>query len=137
MENYNKGMTIIEVVISIMITGFILVGMLQLYSLGAIQSNLARHKVMAVNITQAEIEGHINKGYETITQEINQGIYPKTQDVKIDAGKTGNTDDDINGTMITSISNVSEGYKVTANVSWNDYYGAMSEVVTSTITSYL
>jgi len=137
MKSYNKGMTIIEVVISIMITGFVLVGMLQLYSLGAIQSNLARHKVMAVNITQAEIEGLINKGYETITQEINQGIYPKTQDVKIDTGKTGNASDDINGTMITSISNVSEGYKVTANVSWNDYYGAMSEVITSTITSYL
>lgn len=132
-DRNNKGLTIIEVVISIMITGFVLVGMLKLYSLGAIQSNLARHKVMAVNIAQAEIEGLISATYEGITLS----DYPMTKTVKIDTGKTGNTSDDIDGTMITNISNVSEGYKVTIDVSWIDYYGGMNEVVTSIITSYL
>ena len=132
-----NGLTIFEVMVSMVIVGFVLVGMIQLYSMGAVQSSITRHKLMAVNLAQAEIEGLINKGYKTITQEINQGIYPKTQIVKIDTGKTGNASDDISGTMITSIANVSEGYKITVNVSWNDYYGAMSEVVTSTMTSYI
>jgi len=137
MKSYSKGITIIEAVISMMIAGFALVGMLRLYSLGAIQSSIVRHKVMSINIAQAEIEGLINKGYEVITQEISQSIYPKTQIVKIDTGKTDNTDDDINGTMITNISGIIEGYKVTATISWNDYYGPVNEIAESIITSYL
>ena len=133
MKSCNKGMTIIEVVVSIMIVSFVLVGMLRLYSLGAAQSNLARHKIMAVNIAQAEIESLISATYEGI----NLSNYPMTKAVKIDTGRTGNANDDINGTMVTSISSVNEAYKITAVVSWTDYYGAMSEVVTSTITSYL
>lgn len=133
MKSCNKGMTIIEVVVSIMIVSFVLVGMLRLYSLGAAQSNLARHKIMAVNIAQAEIESLISATYEGI----NLSNYPMTKAVKIDTGRTGTANDDINGTMVTSISSVNEAYKITAVVSWTDYYGAMSEVVTSTITSYL
>lgn len=133
MKSCNKGMTIIEVVVSMMIAGSVLVGMLRLYSLGAAQSNLARHKIMAVNIAQAEIESLISATYEGI----NLNNYPMTKAIKIDTGRTGNANDDINGTMVTSIYSVNEAYKITAVVSWADYYGAMSEVVTSTITSYL
>jgi len=133
MKSFSKGITIIEAVVSIMIAGFVLVGMLRLYSLGDVQSILSRHKIMAMNIAQAEIESLISASYE----EIDINSYPVTKVVKIDTGRTNNTDDDINGTMITSIANISEGYKVTATISWNDYYGQMSEVVTSTITSYL
>ena len=133
MKSYPKGISILEVVVSIMIVSFVLVGMLHLYSLGAIQANLARHKVMAINIAQAEIESLINVSYEGI----NFGSYPVTKTVKIDTGKTGSTGDDINGTMVTTIVTTSEGYKVTITVSWNDYYGAMNEVAESTIASYL
>lgn len=133
MKSYSKGLTIFEVVVSIVIVGFIVVGMLQLYSSGAIQSSIVRHKLMAANLAQAEIESLINVSYEGI----NIINYPMSKTVKIDTGKTSNTADDINGTMITSISNVSEGYKIIVTVSWNDYYGAMNEVMTSTVTSYL
>lgn len=133
MKSFSRGITIIEAVVSIMIVGFVLVGMLRLYSLGDVQSVLSRHKIMAINIAQAELEFLINASYE----EININSYPVTKTVKIDTGKTNTTSDDIDGTMITSISSISEGYKVTATISWNDYYGQMSEVVTSTITSYL
>lgn len=133
MKSYSKGLTIFEVMVSMVIAGFIVVGMLQLYSLGAIQSSIVRHKLMATNLTQAEIESLISASYESI----NMINYPMTKTVKIDTGKTSNTTDDINGTMITSISNVSEGYKIIVTVSWNDYYGAMSEVMASTVTSYL
>ena len=133
MKNYSKGLTIFEVVVSIVIVGFIVVGMLQLYSLGAIQSSIVRHKLMAANLAQAEIESLISASYESI----NMINYPMSKTVKIDTGKTSNTADDINGTMITSISNVSEGYKIIVTVSWNDYYWAVNEVLESTITSYL
>lgn len=126
-------MTIIEAVISIMIAGFVLAGILRLYSLGAVQSNIARHKVMAVNIAQAEIETLVNASYENI----NISGYPVTKNVKIDTGRTDNVNDDINGTMVISISDTGEGYKVTVTVSWNDYYGMITEVMTSVITSYL
>jgi len=133
MKSFSRGMTIIEAVVSIMIVGFVLVGMLRLYSLGDVQSILSRHKIMAMNIAQAEIESLISASYEGI----NSNSYPVTKTVKIDTGKTSNASDDINGTMVTSISSISEGYKATATISWNDYYGQMSEVVTSIITSYL
>jgi hypothetical protein len=130
MKGYSKGLTIIEAVVSIMIVGFSLVGMLQLYSVGAIQANITRHKVMAVNKAQEEMEFRISLGFDAT----NPGIYSDI--VKIDTGKTNNTSDDINGTMVTNIVSVSEGYKVTVTVSWNDHYGAMSEIAESMITSY-
>lgn len=133
MKNRPNGLTIFEVVVSMVIVGFVLVGMIQLYSLGAVQSSIARHKLMAVNLAQAEIESLISASYENI----NTGNYPVTKTVKIDTGKTASASDDINGTMITSVASVSEGYKITVNISWNDYYGMMSEVVTSTMTLYL
>jgi type II secretory pathway pseudopilin PulG len=133
MKGFSRGMTIIEAVVSIMIVGFVLVGMFRLYSLGDAQSVLSRHKIMAMNIAQAEIESLISVSYEGI----DSSSYPVTKTVKIDTGKTNATGDDINGTMITSISSIDEGYKATATVSWNDYYGQMNEVVTSIITSYL
>jgi Tfp pilus assembly protein PilV len=132
-KNMPNGLTIFEVIVSMVIVGFVLVGMIQLYSVGAVQSSIVRHKLMAVNLAQAEIEAIISASYESI----NTGNYPVTKTVKIDTGKTAAASDDISGTMITRVASVSEGYKITVNVSWNDYYGAMSEVVTSTMTSYL
>jgi len=128
-----RAMTIIEVVVSILIVGFVLVGMLRLYTLGAIQSNITRHRLMAANLAQAEIESLRNSSYEGISP----GSYPLTQSVKIDTGKTGNSSDDINGTMRTVVSTIPEGYKIIVTVSWNDYYGVVNEVVESTITSYI
>ena len=131
-KNMSNGLTIFEVVVSMVIVGFVLVGMIQLYSLGAVQSSITRHKLMAVNLAQAEIESLISASYESI----NPGNYPVTKTVKIDTGKTTADTDDINGTMVTNIIPISEGYKVRVTVSWNDYYGAMSEVMETIITSY-
>lgn len=128
-----KGMTLIEVIVSMFIVAFMLVGMIQLYSLGNIQSVLARHKTMAVNLAQAEIEGLKNASYEGIVL----ADYPSTKQVKIDTGKTASTADDIDGVMVTEVSSISQGYKVIVNIFWNDYYGTTSEVLESTITSYL
>jgi len=128
-----KGLTLIEAIVSIFIVAFMVVGMVRLYSLGAIQSVLAKHKVMAANIAQAEIENLRNNTYEGITL----ADYPVTQMVKIDLGETTDAADDINGAMVTQVQPVSEGYKLIVTVSWNDYYGVVNEVMESTITSYL
>jgi prepilin-type N-terminal cleavage/methylation domain-containing protein len=129
----NRGLTLIEVMVSIFIVAFMLVGMVRLYSLGSIQLEIIRHKMMAVNLAQAEIENLREVSYEGITLS----NYPLTQTVKIDTGRTSAVNDDINGTMVTQISSISEGYKVIVSVSWNDYYGAINEVLESTVTSYL
>ena len=124
------GITIVEAVVSILIAGFVLVGMLNLYSLGAVQSNIVKHKIGAANFAQLKIEGQIDTKYGNIIP----GTFSEV--IQIDTGKTGNTNDDINGTMVTNIIPISEGYKVRVTVSWNDYYGAMSEVMETIITSY-
>jgi len=131
--NRSKGITLIEVIVSIFIVAFMLVGMLRLYSLGNIKTAISRHEVMAVNLAQAEIENIRNTSYENIVLS----NYPLTQTVKIDTGENAGVADDINGTMVTQISAITEGYKIIVNVSWNDYHGAVSEVLESTITSYL
>jgi len=88
---------------------------------------------MAINLAQAEIENLKNTAYEGITL----ANYPLTQVVAIDTGETAGVNDDLYGTMVTNISTISEGYKIIVDISWNDYYGAMSEILESTITSYL
>lgn len=128
-----KGITLIEAIVSIFIVAFMLVGMMRLYSLGNIQTELARHKVMAINLAQAEIENLKNVSYEGIVLS----NYPLTQTVKIDTGETSATTDDIDGTMVTQILTITQGYKAIITVSWNDYYGGITEVLESTITSYL
>jgi len=133
MQIKDRGLTLIEVIVSIFIVSFMLVGMVRLYSLGRIQSVIARHKVMAINLAQAEIENLKNTAYEGITL----ANYPLTQVVAIDTGETAGVNDDLYGTMVTNISTISEGYKIIVDISWNDYYGAMSEILESTITSYL
>ena len=129
----NKGITLIEVIVSIFIVAFMLVGMIRLYSLGNIQSVIARHKTMAINLAQAEIEDLKNTSYEGILL----ASYPLVKQVKIDTGETAGTTDDIDGVMVTEISAISQGYKVIVNISWSDYYGIITEVLESTITSYL
>lgn len=130
MKANKDGMTLIEAIVSIFIVTFMLVGMMRLYSLGRIQSVIARHKIMAINQAQAEIEGLKNTPYNYIS------IGTFTQTVIIDTGETDSTSDDITGTMLTEISSIDEGYKLIVTVSWNDYYGAQSEILESSITSY-
>jgi len=92
---------------------------------------------MAVNLAQAEIENLKNMGYETITPLLSTvpATYPLTQIVIIDTGEVAATTDDINGTMVTGITSVSEGYKVIVTVSWTDYHGVITEVLESIIAS--
>ncbi len=129
----SRGVTLIEVIISIFIVAFMLVGMIRFYSLGNIQTTIARHKMMAMNLAQAEIENLKNTTYEGIVLS----NYPLTQIVKIDTGETSGTSDDVDGVMVTEISAINQGCKVIVNISWNDYYGTISEILESAITSYL
>ena len=128
-----KGLTLIEVLISIFIVSFMLVGMLRLYALGRIQSVITKHKVMAVNLAQSELEILKNFTYEQITPLLSN--YPLTQTVAIDTGETSAAADDITGTMVTGISSVTEGYKIVVTVSWLDYHGVITEVLESLIVS--
>ncbi|MBU1853488.1 MAG: prepilin-type N-terminal cleavage/methylation domain-containing protein [Candidatus Omnitrophica bacterium] len=137
MKINKRGITLIEVLVSIFIVSFMLVGMMRLYALGQIQSVITKHKIMAINLAQAEIENLKNTGYEAITPLLSTSppIYPLTQTVIIDTGEIAATTDDINGAMVTDISSISEGYKVIVTVSWTDYYGVITEVLESIIAS--
>ncbi|MBU1062235.1 MAG: prepilin-type N-terminal cleavage/methylation domain-containing protein [Candidatus Omnitrophica bacterium] len=133
MKINKRGITLIEVLVSIFIVSFMLVGMMRLYALGQIQSVITKHKVMAINLAQAEIENLKNFTYEEITPMLSS--YPLSKTVTIDTGETSATSDDITGTMVTDVSSISEGYKIIVTVSWTDYYGVITEVLESTIAS--
>lgn len=124
-----QGMTLIEVVVSIFIIASILIGMIALFSLGAIQSTLTRHKISAINIAQARLEELKEAGYKSI----NPGIFPTQEGVTIDKGRTDSSSDDLNGIMRTGVSTITEGYKIIVTVSWVDYYGQISEVLETVI----
>lgn len=127
----HKGLTLIEVVVSIFIIAGILIGMIALFSLGSIQSAIARHKISAINIAQAKLEELKEAGYSSIIP----GSFPTQESVRIDSGKTDRASDDLNGIMRTEVSTITEGYKIVVTINWTDYYGEMSEVLETTIAS--
>lgn len=137
MNNRKRGLTLIEVVVSIFIVAFMLVGMMRLYSLGSIQSEIVRHKMMAINLAQAEIENMREIGFQAIQNAIIAGTYPLNQPVTIDPGQTAAVVDDLNGVMRTDVDdNLPEGYRIMVRVTWDDYYGQIEEVLESTVVSY-
>ncbi len=127
----NKGITLIEVIVSIFIIGSVLIGMIALFSLGAVQSALSRHRNNAINIAQARMEELKEAGYDSI----NPGSFPTQEGVIIDNGRTDGSSDDLNGIMRTELSTITEGYKIIVNISWTDYHGQINEVLETVIGS--
>ncbi len=134
MKLNTRGMTLVEALVSTFIIALVFFGLIRLHYFGKYQINISRHKMMAVNLAQAELENLFNTGYgNVITTD-----YPLTQTVVIDPGLTDSATDDLNGTMTTQLVNlnVNEGYKFIISVVWADYYGQMTEVTETLLTPY-
>lgn len=136
----NKGMTILEVLISIVVIGFVLAGILEGVRLA---SNIARHTIYttgAINRAQERVEEIKN----TLTGSLaNIANYDgQSGPVVIYSGSTNNTNDDINGTRsVDIIWRDATGYEVASpadaafaevsvNVAWDVLPAAYVETVT-------
>ncbi|VAX37711.1 hypothetical protein MNBD_UNCLBAC01-165 [hydrothermal vent metagenome] len=131
------GMTLIENLISVFIVSIVFFSLTKMYYLTTAHSNIARHKVMAVNLAQAALENLFDNDYSDIVVT-NYSPIPLVQGVTIDMGETDESSDDLTGTMTTELVNLNgtEGYKFIVSVTWNDHYGQITETVESLMTDY-
>lgn len=136
----NKGMTIIEVLISVVVAGVVFAGVLQGIRLA---SNIARHTIYttgAINVAQEKVEKIKNALSESLEDSIAR-YDGKEEDVAIYSGSTARTNDDVNGTQsVDIIWRDADGEEVDdpldaafaevrVNVSWDVLPGAFVETV--------
>ena len=134
----NRGITLLENLVSVFIISLSLLAIIKVYFFANYQINMSRHRVTAVNLAQATLENIIDAGYDSVIV----GNYPISQAVVIDPGKTDAAGDDINGTMQTVLTNFNfdQGYKFTVTMAWNEPIGndqrALTEAVGTLLTPY-
>ncbi len=131
----NKGVTLIEAVIAILIAAITLTGFLQVCSMSAFILQSIKYRMRAVNIAQAEIEDLKAETYSDIVS----GVYQT--DIIIDEGPSSSSDDDIVGQLQTTIKNVTnaplQGKKVIIEVSWELLGESKRDILETVIYSHL
>lgn len=129
------GFTLIEAAIAILVVGIVLVGALQVCNSSALILKVLKHKLRALNIAQAEIEEIKGLGYDGIS--LADYTPYKTTYVIIDEGATPSPDDDITGTMKTSVKDIQlTGYKIVVEMTWNAFDKAQKDVLETILYSY-
>ena len=125
-----KGISLVEVMISALLLSMVLISLTKIYYYAQYQINISRHKTMAINLIQANLEGLLSTGYPGITT----GSYPLTQTVIIDPGDVDGVSDDLNGSMTTQLVNLNtnKGYKFIVTTTWDEPYGIPDRTLTET-----
>lgn len=124
-----KGITLVEVVGSIVIIAYCLVGLLALYTVGMVRNKIAIHKVSASFLAQAKIEELKFLDYNLI--DLND--YPQFDIVKIDRGASPGDSDDLEAYRVTEVVADPVGIKIIVSVSWMDYQAVLNEVLETTV----
>ena len=134
----SKGISLAEVLVSTLLLSMVLISLTKIYYYAEYQINISRHKIMAVNLMQANFESLLSAGYPGI----NTSNYPLTQAIIIDPGDADGVSDDLNGSMTTILVNFNtdQGYKFIATTTWDEPYGfpnrALSETAEFLLTDY-
>lgn len=124
-EDFCEGLTLVETVVAILIAGIVLVGILEMFLLGASRLKMASNRTSAIALAQGELEYLRSKGYDNIDVASDSGA----ESVIIDEGKTAAVSDDINGTMTTQISQIGNAKRAIVTVNWTGPgYGDSSEI---------
>lgn len=124
-----KGITLIEVIGSITIIAYCLVGLLALYTVGMVRNKIALHKTNAIFLAQAKLEDLKSLSYNSI----NINDYPAIDVVKIDRGALASDNDDLEAYRTTQVVTDPVGLKIIVTISWADYHSIISEVLETTI----
>lgn len=124
-----KGITLIEVIGSITIIAYCLVGLLALYTVGMVRNKIALHKTNAIFLAQAKLEDLKALSYNSI--DLND--YPTVDVVKIDRGASASDNDDLEAYRTTQVVTDPIGIKIIVTISWADYHSIINEVLETTI----
>lgn len=130
-----KGLTLVEMVISVLILGLALGAMLGTFVIGRVSATKAKHHIQAMNLARARMEwikdqsyAGLPRGVATVTPAYPYRISdnPVTIDVGRDVDGDGDLDndgDELTGSRITQIKPIGtpeEYLEVTVTVTWTE-----------------
>ena len=130
----NRGITLMENVIGLVIAGIVFAGFLQVCNISSIMLQNVKFRVRAVNIAQAELEGIKSRHYESIV--VSDYTPYKSVNVVIDEGPTSDSGDDVMGEMRTVVRNAvnppTSGKKIYVQVTWT-LFGSVRQETAETV----
>jgi len=120
-----RGITLLENVLALVITTMVITGLIQLFILMPMHSKIANHRVSAVNLAQSKIEELKALGYNGV---VTSAYTPPVEDpVIIDSVNLENPSDDLYGIRATAVTDITDGKKIVATVSWSEFNKALNE----------
>ncbi len=131
----DKGVTLIETIIAILLAAMTFVGFLQACNISAQMLENMKYRMSAVNIAQAQIEYLKAQGYDNI--KVSSYTPFKSTNVTIDYGPTTAPEDDVIGEMRTKVRRATlaptNGKKIVVEVIWPILGESKSEVLETVI----
>lgn len=133
-----RGFTLVETVIAMLIATILLAGFLQVCSSSAWLLLSAKYRTRAINIAQAEIEDLKSLGYDGI--DVATFTPYRALNIIIDEGPTSSSSDDVIGEMRTTVRNVVnppyDGKKIAVEVRWNMWGQLKQDILETVVYSY-
>ncbi len=123
-----KGVTFIEIMISVLILSLSLGGMLTTFVMGRISVAKAKHRIEAFNLIQQKVEELRDTGYSSIP------IGESSENVTIDNAGTVATVDDLIGQRKVIVTG-SDYKEITVTITWTERkWGGSNQVSESVVT---
>jgi len=133
-----KGFTLVETVIAMLIATIILAGFLQVCNSSAWLLLSTKYRTRAINIAQAEIEDLKALTYDGI--DVVAFTPYRADNIIIDEGPTSSPSDDVIGEMRTTVRNVInppyDGKKIAVEVRWNMWGQPKQDILETVVYSH-
>ena len=134
-KSNKKGFTLVEVLISAVILGIVIISLLNIFVLSKIGSAKAKHRMKAMNLLRAEMEEIKVQDYSVIDGWI---VSPRSN--KNDVDNTIGTDELLNDVITTSVVLANNNLEVTVEITWDEKRwlgtGQQSEDLVTLISSW-
>lgn len=123
MKRSNKGLTLVEALISTMLLTIVLLSAIEVFIVGEALSSIAKHKVQAIYVAERAIEDIRRKPLSLITGS--------TSSVTIDTNSTPDySGDDFMGTCAITVTSPSTYYKkVIVEISWSERIAGITKTM--------
>ena len=134
-KSNKKGFTLVEVLISAVILGIVIISLLNIFVLSKIGSAKAKHRMKAMNLLRAEMEEIKVQDYSVIDGWIDN---PRSDKNNVD--NPIGTDELLNDVITTSVVLANNNLKVTVEITWDEKRwlgtGQQSEDLVTLISSW-
>jgi len=127
-KDHNKGITLLEIVISLLIFGIVATGILRSFIFCNMRAKSTSLRTAAIALAQERMEQIKNDSYANVTAT----NYPDETNLILDTAGTAATGDDLTGTRTVTITGVSPNpLTITVTVTWNFQGNQLSESLTT------